>query len=76
MPQWRHNVSDRKSYTELQTPENHQVHQQILALTIKRSGQDTGYGARMKKTKKALILVLGLLQVVSTVETVNILGHC
>ena len=37
VPQWRHNVSDRKSYTELQTPENHQVHQQILAPTINHS---------------------------------------
>ena len=39
------------------------------ALRLKRSGQDTGYGERMKKTKlKALILVLGLLQVVGTVK--------
>ena len=43
------------------------------ALTIKRSVQDTSYGARMKKKQtkqkyiKALILVLGLLQVVGTV---------
>ena len=43
------------------------------ALTIKRSGQDTCYGARMQKISiKALILVLGLLQVVvGTVKTDN-----
>ena len=40
------------------------------ALTLKRSSQDTGYGDRMQKKKlKALILVLGLLQVVGTVKT-------
>ena len=32
-------------------------------ITIKRSGQDTSYGARMHAKIKALILVLGLLQV-------------
>ena len=40
----------------------------VSALTIKRSGQDTIYGARMQKYIKALILVLGLLQVVGTVK--------
>ena len=39
------------------------------ALTLKRSSQDTGYGDRMQKKLKALILVLGLLQVVGTVKT-------
>ena len=40
------------------------------ALRLKRSGQDTGYGERMHAKKlKALILVLGLLQVVGTVKT-------
>ena len=39
------------------------------ALRLKRSSQDTGYGDRMQKKKlKALILVLGLLQVVGTVK--------
>ena len=31
------------------------------ALTIKRSGQETSYGARMHAKIKALILILGLL---------------
>ena len=39
------------------------------ALRLKRSIQDTGYGERMHAKLKALILVLGLLQVVGTVKT-------
>ena len=39
------------------------------ALRLKRSSQDTGYGERMHAKLKALILVLGLLQVVGTVKT-------
>ena len=47
VPQWRHNVSDKKSYTEVHTSDNHQVHHQILALIIKRSGQEISHDARM-----------------------------
>ena len=31
VPQWRHNVSDKKSYTEVHTSDNHQVHHQIFS---------------------------------------------
>ena len=43
------------------------------ALTLKRSSQDTGYGERMQVKLKALILVLGLLQVVGTVKKLKAL---
>ena len=41
----------------------------IAALNLKHSGQGTGYGVRKEKKLKALILVLGLLQVVGTVKS-------
>ena len=36
----------------MQTSDNHQVHHQIFSSYNSRSGQDTGYGARMKKSIK------------------------
>ena len=47
------------------------------ALALKRSRQYTGYGERMqKKQLKALILVLGLLQVVGTVKRRITVENC
>ena len=45
----------------------------IAVLNLKRSGQYTGYGERKEKKLKALILVLGLLQVVGTVKKLKAL---
>ena len=45
----------------------------FLALTLKRSSQDTGYGDRMHAQKlRPVRLVLGLLQVVGTVKNLKL----
>ena len=41
----------------------------FLALRLKRSSQDTGYGDRKHAKLRTVRLVLGLLQVVGTVKT-------